>query len=332
MKISKAEYAKHFAGYTISDCAVRKQGIYCFIVRNTTESENSGPTAEANVTKKLVTFFPNETGAMRFGESIFEGYQRLAVGASQHHENKSIVVSSGGDVFAGGGGSSEDEDEIPKSLSGPRRGSIVRLRGIDGYLYAAGSGHTVCRRIGRNNWESVCFNLPAPTRADSDNVDRLFDALFADIDGFSATDLYAVAGQGRVWHFDGKKWTSIPFPSNMYLHSVCCAGDGNVYIGAQSGTIFRGRNNQWELISQGELTLPLQDMVWHAGKVWGTNDYGLWYIDGKKLISAEMPSSEIAVCAGNLSVADGVMLMAGAHGAAFHDGTSWHALINAIEP
>lgn len=332
MKISKAEYAKHFAGYTISDCVVRKQGIYCFIVRNTAESENSGPTAEANVTKKLVTYFPDESGEKRFGESIFEGYQQLRVGASRHDENKSVVVSSSGDVFATGGGSSEDEEEIPTSLSGPRRGSIFRLREIDGFLYAAGSGHTVCRRIARNNWESVCFDLPAPTRADFDDVERAANVSFDDLDGFSAEDLYAIAGRGRVWHFDGKKWTSIPFPSTMYLHSVCCAGDGYVYIGAQSGSIFRGRKNQWDLVHRGEFSLPLHDMVCHNGSVWGTSDYGLWYVEGQKLNPAEMPSSEVAVCAGNLSVADGVMLMAGAHGAAVHDGTSWHVLINAIEP
>lgn len=331
MKISKSEYRKFFDGYTISDCIVRKKDVYCFIVRNTAESENSGPTAEANVTKKLVTYFASETGAMRFGESIFEGYQRLVGGASQHRENKCIVVSSSGDVFATGGGSSENEEDIPRAREGPRRGSIFRLRGIDGFLYAVGSGHTVCRRTGRNNWESLCFNLPMETQADFDSVERSENMSFEDLDGFSTQDIYAVAGKGRVWHFDSKKWTSIPFPSNMYLHSICCAGDGNVYIGAQSGTIFRGRNNHWELISNGELTLPLMDLVWHAGKVWGTNDYGLWQIDGKRLVTAEMPASEIAVSAGNLSVADGVMLMAGAHGAAVHDGTSWHALINAIE-
>lgn len=38
--------------------------------------------------------------------------------------------------------------------------------------------------------------------------------------------------------------------------------------------------------------------------------------------------SAITVCAGNLSTAGGVLLMAGMHGAAFHDGAAWHTLFN----
>lgn len=46
------------------------------------------------------------------------------------------------------------------------------------------------------------------------------------------------------------------------------------------------------------------------------------------LVQAAVPS-EIYVCAGNLSsVGDGAMLMAGTHGAAFHDGKELQLIFN----
>jgi hypothetical protein len=38
----------------------------------------------------------------------------------------------------------------------------------------------------------------------------------------------------------------------------------------------------------------------------------------------------VKVCAGHLSVADGVMLMAGTHGAAVHDGQQWQVIFNRL--
>lgn len=43
------------------------------------------------------------------------------------------------------------------------------------------------------------------------------------------------------------------------------------------------------------------------------------------LVNAELPP-EIAIAAGNLSVGDGVILMAGMYGTAWHDGLEWHSL------
>ncbi len=111
----------------------------------------------------------------------------------------------------------------------------------------------------------------------------------------------------------------------MYIHNVCCAGDDYVYVGMQSGSVLRGRENTWELIHTGTLTLPFKDIVWFAGKVWCTSDYGVWTIDNGKLTDADIPVLAHS-CSGNLSVGDGVMLLAGRYGAAVFDGKSWEQL------
>lgn len=153
---------------------------------------------------------------------------------------------------------------------------------------------------------------------------------FSDFDAFSESDIYAAGGQGDVWHYDGSAWSQVAFPSNMWIRSVCCGQDGFVYIGAQSGSVFRGRGNEWKLIHRGDLSLPFKDMVWFNDRVYATNDYGLWEIQGESLTRIDEPI-EITNCAGNLSVGDGVMLMAGAYGAALHDGQRWTRLFSLIE-
>lgn len=65
-------------------------------------------------------------------------------------------------------------------------------------------------------------------------------------------------------------------------------------------------NGRWS----GDMTLPFKDMVWHQDKLRRTNDYGLWTLEVGELVQAAVPS-EIYVCADNLSVGDGAMLMAG---------------------
>jgi hypothetical protein len=79
------------------------------------------------------------------------------------------------------------------------------------------------------------------------------------------------------------------------------------------------------MVERGDMTLPFEDIVWHAGRLWCTSDYGLWTLENNRIVRADVPS-EIRVCAGNLSAADGVMLLAGTNGAAYHDGERWHSI------
>lgn len=145
------------------------------------------------------------------------------------------------------------------------------------------------------------------------------DCGFEAISGFNADDLYCVGGKGDAWRYDGKEWHRCPVPTNMYLESVCCAGDGHVYIGMQSGRLMRGREDHREVIHEDYMTLPFKDMVWFDGRLWCTSDYGLWTVENGKLIDADVPP-QVKTCSGNLSAADGVMLLAGHYGAAVYDG------------
>lgn len=329
MLIDKETYKAKWYGYTVTDCVVRNKDLFYFVARNEEQGSRAGPTQQETVVKRIISFDLSEPEGPRWGRQKLKYFSRIHAGVTLLPAEQFIGVDADGHVYAIGGGVAEMQEHIPESKEGPLRGGVTRVRTIQGYLYAVGGFHSVCRRVGRNQWESLGFNLPIPNNPTKrEYLDAIFEMTLEDIDGFAHDDLYIIGGQGRVWHCDGKQWRPIPFPSNMYLKSICCAGDGFVYIGAQSGTVFKGRGDQWTMLERGHMSLPFNDMVWHAGKVWCTSDYGLWYIEDGKVKNAELPA-EIKVCAGHLSVGDGVMLMAGVYGAAYHDGEQWTLIFNA---
>lgn len=122
-------------------------------------------------------------------------------------------------------------------------------------------------------------------------------------------------------------FTSSAFPSNAWISTVCCGGDGRVYISGYEGLTFVGRENKWKKIHDGGISLGFKNMVWYDDRVWCTNDYGIWTIYKDKLLKANDLPAEIAVCAGHFAVGDGVLLLAGLGGAAFLENGTWRTLV-----
>ncbi len=204
------------------------------------------------------------------------------------------------------------------------RGSINRLKQLDGWLYGCGGGRTLFKRLDKGTWESLSQDIP---RVLKERPVGSSEEGFEDFDGRSESDIYAVGGYGDVWHFDGKGWRQIPFPANEPLQSVCCGGDGQVYISGYEGVTFVGRGDRWKKIFDGGISLGFRDMVWYEDRVWCTSDYGLWTIHEERVGVADVPPT-VAACAGHLSVGDGVLLLAGYSGAAFREHGAWQQIIS----
>lgn len=157
--------------------------------------------------------------------------------------------------------------------------------------------------------------------------------MFHDIDGFSEDDIYCAGSYGVVCHFDGKDWLLKSMPTNVSLQSLCCAGDGFVYVSGMHGATFKGRGDKWKTLYKGShdanplqgMVLGFKDMVWYEDRVWCTSDYGLWTIKDDKLEEADVPDF-VRGCSGNLSAADGVLLLAGYGGAAFKENGQWQQI------
>jgi hypothetical protein len=335
MLMKQSEYDNHLKGFRITSCAIRSKDAFYFV------AVSDGPNharPDSDLTTRVIPFFLDDK-QKPWGHISYEGYSRTLAGTSQNPESKFIGVDRGGQVMVVGGGKMEIED-IPVGRSGPIRGAINRVKTINGFTHVSSDYRGLARRDGTNHWTSLCADLPV--KPDPDGFGEAYG--FEDVDAFGTGELYCVGGQSDVWRFDGASWKQIDVPGNhseasnfltaagrkiarVPLQSVCCAGDGYVYIGGPSGSVWKGRDERWELIHDDRLPLPFRDMVWFRDRVYCTSDYGLWEIVNDNVRPCDVPE-EIALCSGNLVVADGVMLLASAYGAAYHDGQEWKLIFN----
>jgi hypothetical protein len=332
--ITLDEYLDCLHGYNIVDCSVRNRMAFHFVARedytrwpkDRWDSENEPPPDETAVLKHVIAYFRDDPESARWSRAEISGFETSYSGVSQKPKVQHVVVTMGGDVYAAGSGDKGIETSMkPYDNGGPSRGGIHKLRTIDGWLYFCGGNNSVGKRTAKGEWFAHTPNVPDPKR-----TDHRYNS-FDDIDGFAEDDLYCVGSEGQVYHFDGHRWQRLAFPSNVDLETVCCAGDGQVYVSGRKGMTFRGRGERWELISPGgNMSLPFRDMVWHEDRVWCTSDYGVWTIHDGKLESAELPDG-IKAYAGNLAAADGVLLLAGYGGAAFLEGGRWTKVFSAGE-
>ncbi len=321
LKLDKETYQAMFDGYALVDCVVRSREIVYFILEQLYDEETESP-PNGMFGTRIVGYF-NDPPDPGWHVVEMTGIHRMKAGMAYLPKEQFVGVSLNDHVYVWGSGDADFETSLTggRALTGQdigMRGGISKLRTIDGSLWLAGSGRTVGKRSGETEWR---FHDEIPYRSLMD------DGGFRDIDGFNESDIYAVGGHGDLWHFDGTTWKQIRFPSDMTLGAVCCGSDGQVYIGADSGTVFKGRAKQWKMIHRGDMVLPFRDMVWYQDQIWCTSDYGIWTIKRDVLEEAEV-SASVRVCAGNLSVGDGALLVAGHYGAALHDGASWHRLVD----
>jgi len=239
-----------------------------------------------------------------------------------------FVGIAGRDVYSIGSGEKGFEKDIPDfEQGGPFRGTTHKARRIDGWLYVCGGRNSLGKRVANSEWQSFTKRIPNPKRSD-----RLFN-MFSDVDGFAENDIYVVGNTGQVYNYNGKDWQKKSLPTDIDFQSVCCAGDGFVYISGMHGATYKGRGDQWECLYKGHLeenpmsgmVLGFKDMVWYEDRVWCTSDYGLWTIKDDKLEEADVPGFVLG-CMGNLSAADGVLLLAGHGGAAFLENGQWQEI------
>ncbi len=321
--LTKDEFKHCFYGNITTDCAVRTKDYFIFSARDEEQSSENDLTSEGDVTKYGCRILLDEPEGKRVGKVTLKGWDRVYCAANTLPLSQFVCVSAEGSVYAVGSGIKGKEKKISDGWingDGPNRFAVYRAKMLFGYTYVCGPRGGMARRIAPDRWEYLGHTFP-----DTNDIETLDNQRFLDIDGFSENDMYAVGGKGMVWHYDGKSWTQITFPTNMYLSSVCCGADGEVYIGAQSGSVFKGRNYRWNQIVWGGLATPFKDMVWFQDRIWATSDYGIWTIKGDRIEQPLIPA-EVGACSGSMAVGDGVLLVAGEGGAAFHNGTLWQSL------
>lgn len=340
MIFDKKVWRKHFDGFTIHDCAIFRRDGYCFLIVEKKETRDPVPET------KMITIIadrPITPENVPFGRIDNFSFSTIACGTNP---TEYVVVDSTSKTYSANGKSNQFETSIENliSLKTPL-GTMVTIRKVvraAGKVYAVGNNRRLYRREGMNRWVDLhSEGLGAPMPSDYEakpHADWGWEIGFKDLSAFGTNDFYAAGGLGDLWRFDGKAWHQCPLPTNAQLETVCCAGDGKVYVSDLHGNVWTGREEKWTQIAHSELAWGFQprDAFWFKGRMYFGAQEGLYAINGDKELvplgdlEEDVPSSMVT---GRIDISpDGHhLLTAGPHGACLFDGEKWTRLFSAYD-
>ena len=331
MIFTKETYTDVFDGYIIKGCAIQNKNRQMYLL------------VEDNDEKIKDGYLPNYCFVFTFNdqEDLMNRFYAVTYGhfnkpkISYHAErNETIGVDMKGQLFSRAFGKNREEESLPVKIKGSDLRTVyTSFKTIGESMYVVGIPRLLYKRVGVNEWKHLSESLPLPDKylgIYSDGV--IVDPGWDDLDGFTEQDMYLVGGDGEVWHYDSIDFKQCDFPSNELIENVCCADDGNVYIGGRLGRLWRGKDDTWELISDQEFSVNWKDIVWFKGRLFLGSDYGLWEFKDGEVIRAEVPD-QVLTCSGALSICPEkkYLLTAGNNGASMYDGKEWKVLFDQFD-
>ncbi|WP_431261976.1 hypothetical protein ACQ859_17450 [Roseateles chitinivorans] len=337
---SKSTYKANVEGYTIHDCAFNTIDRFCFVLVEEKDSRDVYPRTRFLVLgldgPKAPRIGYYDTGELTFA-TIARGFD----------PEEYVAVDSVSKVYSSDSKRRGEETPIEDliSLKTDVGDSVVIKRVVRaaGKVYAVGSDRRLYRREGIDRWVDLNTEgrgVPMPADYLEPKLSGSWSRMlgFRDLSAFSDTDFYAAGGEGDLWRFDGKTWHQCPLPTKAQLETVCCAGDGKVYVTDLHGNVWAGREGTWTQIATSELSWGSQpvDAFWFKGRMLFGAQEGLYVIGGDKelvplgAIEEGVPSSMVT---GRIDISpDGNhLLTAGPYGACLYDGEKWTRLFSAFD-
>ncbi|MDQ1918733.1 hypothetical protein [Massilia pseudoviolaceinigra] len=316
--VDKEDWLEIFSGYQIVAVAVQDSTTVHFCARQKIPPNEASLLFDSQIPTRVITLLTKNPPGSNCGYEELHGMTLPVVGVSRvPFPQPSGMVSSrnaDGDIWPHGRGISGPLEFIkPGSYPSPRR-----LKCLNGFTYSVGVARSVYKRIEVSKWIKIQEGFP--------NVEGTTKHGFIDIDAFSDTDMYAVGGHGDVWHFDGLKWSQLDFPSNVQLGTVTCAGDGNIYISGEGGSLWVSQKSTWKSIYLGGSSILWNDALWFRDKLWLASDYQLRCWNGKELESVVHDGKSVPIY-GHMDAYDGLLVVASPDYAMSFDGETWRNLV-----
>ena len=116
------------------------------------------------------------------------------------------------------------------------------------------------------------------------------------------------------------------FPSNVQLGTVTCAGDGNVYISGEGGSLWVGQKSTWKSIYKGSSSILWNDALWFDNKLWLSSDYQFRIWNGKDLEPVTHNGKDVPMN-GHMDAHDGLLAIASSEYVMTYDGTAWKTIV-----
>lgn len=316
--LDKQRWLEVLSEFDIVDVAIQSKNTLHLCARLHMSYDEASHLLDADIATRLVILYTDRPEGENCGFEELTDMPFPVVGVSRspfpHPVGMLCAMSKNGDVWPRGGGVNGPLEQIsPGGWPG-----TVRLKCINGYTYAVGIGRQIFKRVAIGKWVPFQEGFPKSERTDTMG--------FQDMDAFSDSDIYAVGGNGDVWHFDGSKWRQMGFPSNVQLATVTCAGDGNVYISGEGGSLWVGKKSTWKRIYEGGSSILWNDVVWFQDKLWLASDYQFRQLNGTSL-EPVIHDGETVPMNGHMDVHDGLLVIANAHYVRSFNGTTWHRLV-----
>ncbi len=317
--LDKKRWTEVFSGFVISSVALLDRRALHFCARQRMSIEESSHLFDHDIATRLIVLYTDREAGSNCGFRQLTGMAHSVVGVSRppfpRPSGMVCAMNMDGDVYPRGGGVEGPMEHIDPG----KWPSTLRLKCIRGYTFAVGVGRGVYKRVDAGTWLAVDAGLPRP-----DEVTTRMG--FEDIDAFSESDMYAVGGHGDVWHFDGQAWKQMGFPSNVQLATVTCAGDGNVYISGEGGSLWVGQKSTWKSVYRGTSTVPWNDVRWFQDKLWLASNYQFYQWDGSAMARASHEGEAVPMY-GHMDVHDGLLVIASQDSVRTFDGAAWRHLV-----
>ncbi len=123
--------------------------------------------------------------------------------------------------------------------------------------------------------------------------------------------------------YNGSDWSNKYSPTNLILSKVCCAEDGNVYIGGQNATLIRGRHDAWEVIPIDDFDDDIWGLAWFNGKLYISTLSDLYTLNtDNSIIKVDIGDKSVSTFY-HITAADGVLWSIGRKDVMAFDGNIW---------
>lgn len=321
---------KYVRGFTIQSATLSSTTRFWFVLTEITDS----PHRDYLPNIRFLSVDLKKTIESRFHIYDVNHFNFTTIAFHNKPQPEVVAVDSYGNVYSYDTNGDREEEPIRTELADTELlGVITRIVQINNQLFATALDRRIFLRCGRNTWTEITNKRGGiPYALQSLQGKSGITLGFNDISAFSDNDIYAIGGQGDIWHFDGSLWKQCPFPTNELLATVCCAGDGNVYITGNMGSVWKGRKDKWKHLLDGKFSTSFKSSEWFAGKLWCGSDYGLWVLEDDHLIPPENMPTNVQNACGLISISPdrGYMLTTGPHGASVFDGKKWELLFSSF--